>query len=522
MPELRPWRIGIGQLWQETNSLNPLATTRADFEAFGVLRGPELVRQMADTNELGAFIQTLAAWPEPTEVVGLVRLPAWPSGPLDSAAQRWLIDEVRLALVAAGPLDGVLWALHGALAAVDLPDVTGRVLALTRQLLGPGVPVVGTLDLHAQVTRRMLSAASALVLFHTVPHVDVFETGQRGAQLLHRLLARGEAPVVTWVRVPAVFPAERANTEHAGSLSAQLKTRLQELECRPGFLAAGLATVQPWLDVPELGSSIVLVSDEARASEAATVARELADELWRRRDEYLPNLVPVAEAVARAWQVARSGRGLVVLSDPADATTSGAPGDSTALWSELAGHDWPGPVLVTLVAPEVVDECRRLGAGATWSGSLGGRRDARFSHPWSGTATIERLFEARFVLSGHLSRNLPIDMGSAVVLRRGELRLIVTSRSGPHFAPALFQTAGFDPFAAAVLVAKSPSGFRAAYESRAAEIISVSAPGCAPSDFWNYAYAHRPRPLWPWERDFAFVPRVEQFRAGTRDLSQPR
>jgi microcystin degradation protein MlrC len=102
-------------------------------------------------------------------------------------------------------------------------------------------------------------------------------------------------------------------------------------------------------------------------------------------------------------------------------------------------------------------------------------------------------------MSGHLGRNLAIDMGRSAVLRVGNVRIIVTSRSGPHFAPELFQAAGFDPFAASVVVAKSPCGFRAVYEKRAAAIYVVQAPGCAPPNFWEYPYEQIPRPLWPWD-----------------------
>jgi microcystin degradation protein MlrC len=112
---------------------------------------------------------------------------------------------------------------------------------------------------------------------------------------------------------------------------------------------------------------------------------------------------------------------------------------------------------------------------------------------------VERLFDARFILSGHLARNLPIDMGRSAVLRHGNICVIVTERSGPHFAPQLFETAGLDPFAAQVLVAKSPCGFRAAYASKSHEILVVAAPGCAPADFANYNYIHIDRPLWPWD-----------------------
>ena len=109
-------------------------------------------------------------------------------------------------------------------------------------------------------------------------------------------------------------------------------------------------------------------------------------------------------------------------------------------------------------------------------------------------------------MSGHLAKNMPIDMGPAVVLRHGNVVIVVTSRTGPHFAPQLFEAAGFDPFGASVLVAKSPCGFRAAYEARAKKIMVVQAPGCAPSDFWRYEYRNIPRPLWPWDEIETWAP----------------
>src|SRR5438309_8912653 len=101
-------RIAVGQLWQETNTLNPIPTTRADFEAFGVVRGSELVERMADTNELGGFIQSLHAWPEKPEIVGLVRLPAWPGGAATAETFAWLREELVGALQRALPVDAAL------------------------------------------------------------------------------------------------------------------------------------------------------------------------------------------------------------------------------------------------------------------------------------------------------------------------------------------------------------------------------------------------------------------------------
>jgi microcystin degradation protein MlrC len=364
-----------------------------------------------------------------------------------------------------------------------------------RELLGPDTPLVTTLDLHANVTRRMVRAADALVLYHTAPHLDVFETGERGATLLRRVLAEGARPVTALAKVPAVVPAERANTEDPASVSHSFKAALVALEAQPGVLAAGLATVQPWLDIPELGTAALVVTD-GDTRRAATECAVLADRFWKRRHDYFPELTPLAEAVRRAHT---NRDGLTVLSDSADSTTSGAPGDSTWVLSELMKWDWSRSALVTLVAPEVVDKARQLGVGTTFRGKVGGVRDSRFSRPIAIEAQVERLFDAQFVLSGHLARNLPIDMGRSAVLRLGNVAIVVTSRSGPHFAPQLFHAAGLEPRDAQVLVAKSPCGFRAAYAAIAREIILVGAPGCAPADFWRYEYREIDRPLWPWD-----------------------
>ena len=493
-------RIALGQLWQETNTFNPLATTRADFDQFGVLRGAAMIEAMSDTNELGAFIQSLRSWPERPELVGLVRLPAWPSGSATAETFRWLLEEIVESLRRELPIDAVLLALHGAMVADTAPDVEGEVLAAVRRLVGPEIPIVATLDLHANVTRKMIASSDALVLFHTAPHVDVFETGLRGAGVLRRILVDGARPTTAFEKIPLVVPAERANTQDPASVSHAFREHLQALERDPRVLAAGLATVQPWLDIPELGTSVVVTTD-GDAEFADAQCREFARAVWRRRRDYLPELTPLEEAVRRAHE---RTDGLVVLSDSADATTSGAPGDSNWVLQELLKYSWTGDVLVALVAPEVVGAAANAGVGAELTAPLGGVRDNRFSRPFTVTARVERLFDAKFVISGHLAKNLPIDMGPSAVLRSGGVSILLTTLSGPHFAPEFFRAAGFDPFAARVLVAKSPCGFRAAYAPHAREIMVVRAPGCAPSDFWHYEYRHIPRPLWPWDDDLKY------------------
>jgi microcystin degradation protein MlrC len=488
-------RIAIGQLWQETNTFNPIPTTREDFEHFGVSRGAELLEKMADTNELGGFIQSLRAWKEQPEIIGLVRLPAWPGGKATRETFEWLLDEFVASVKQSLPVDGVLLALHGSMAADRAPDVEGEVLHALSGIIGPRIPAVVTLDLHANITGRMVRHSDAIVLYHTIPHVDVFETGVRGAAVMRRILNDGARPVTAFQKIPMVVPPERANTQDPSSVSYGFRETLQKLEADPHILSAGIATTQPWLDVPEMGTSVVVVTNgdiERARSECARIAADL----WNSRRDYLPDLVSVETGVRAAFE---NEEGLTVLSDSADATTSGAPGDSTHILRELLKYDWPRPALVPVVSPGIVAEAANRGVRAEWKTQLGGVRDARNSQPITVQVTVERLFDARFTLSGHLSRNMTIDMGPSVVLRSGNIHILVTSRTGPHFAPEFFSSAGVDPFAAQVLIAKSPCGFLAAYGQVAKQIFVVQAPGCAPSDFWNYPYSQIPRPLWPWD-----------------------
>ena len=157
------------------------------------------------------------------------------------------------------------------------------------------------------------------------------------------------------------------------------------------------------------------------------------------------------------------------------------------------------PVVDKPLIQYAVEEAQRQGVGAKYRAKLGGIRDTRFSMQIVIEVEVVNLFDARFTLTGHIGKNMPIDMGPSAVLAHGDVRILITSRSGPQFAPDFFRVAGFDPFAASVVVAKSPCGFRAAYQDRAAAIYMLRSPGCAPSDFWNYEYRNIPRPLWPWD-----------------------
>ncbi|HSV92166.1 MAG TPA: M81 family metallopeptidase, partial [Desulfobacterales bacterium] len=330
-------RIGLLQVHQESNSFNPVRTSRADYERYGVATGPRVLEEFGQTGELGGFREALGTVPE-IEPVGIARFQAWPSGPVAGDAFRWISDTLRRELASSGPLDGVLCSLHGALMADGSDDADGDLLELIRSAVGRAIPLVATLDLHADVTPRMAGLADVLVPYHTSPHLDQRETGVRAARVMLRLLDGARARTAS-VRLPMISISEAQNT-FQGPL-APIFARLPAIEADPRFLAAGILMTQGWLDVPRLGWS-TLVTTDGDLSRARAVAEELAAACWDVRHDLKESFFSAAECVQRA---VAHGTGPVIIADGADATNSGAPGDSTHLLAELVRHDIPGGAL---------------------------------------------------------------------------------------------------------------------------------------------------------------------------------
>ena len=352
---------------------------------------PPLYRN-AGRGELSGFIDGLDVWADGKnwlDIVPLVSMECFSSGRMTVAAHEELQGNILDALKTAGRLDAVLISLHGACCSDLDTDVEGHTLERIREVVGATVPIVCTLDLHCNITNRMVTAADVLVPYHTTPHIDMYETGLRGVVALRKMLAKpAEARTVTaFVKLPIILPIERANTQAtaaevaAGTLSKippQLLAGLAGWEKEAWCLGAGVSTTQPWLNIPEFGSAVVVSAVPASGTEeAAASARKrcvdaaegLASLLVDGRDDYMPrgsNLLPHTEAVATAHRHATAHDELVVIGDGSDATTSGAPGDSTWLIGECAKRPWPrGGACIPMIAPATVKVAMAVGAGQT-------------------------------------------------------------------------------------------------------------------------------------------------------------
>lgn len=289
-------RIAVGQLVQELNSFAPAPTTRADFEAQGIVRGDALLERAARARvEIGGMVATLRA-------AGATPLPLLAAhgscgGPLTRGCFDGLVDELVAGLAAGPAPDGVLLALHGAMAVEDEPDAESELLERVRAVLPAGVPIAVSLDLHGHVTPRMLQPGVAYVGYRNYPHTDLYETGERTARLLLDWLAGRCRPVMALAKRPMIVSPANGRTLD-GPLS-EVAAVAREIESSGPVRHASLFPVQPWLDFEDLGFGVLVCADgDAAAAQAA--AERLADLAWERRERLLPSLTPLDDAIALA------------------------------------------------------------------------------------------------------------------------------------------------------------------------------------------------------------------------------
>jgi microcystin degradation protein MlrC len=494
-------RIALGGITHEANTFCPHATDLADFRARQCLRGDEVLDNWnAIRTEHAGALSVLTRTPD-CEVVPTLLARALSGGPVRAEAFGALLDELLERIAAARPVDGVLLILHGAMMAEGAPDATGEILARVRGLVGPEVPVVGTLDLHANVTARMVDEATALIGYHTAPHVDMYETGQRAAQVLIETVEGRLTPTPALARLPMLLPPE--NSTHNWGPLAEVIERGLELERERTILHAGIYPVQPWMDTEDVASSVVVLTD-GDPDLAQTCALELAGLFWANRARFVAELVPPDEAVQRALACpsGQSTPGTVIVCDSADSTTSGSTGDSTAVLAALLRL---APVaetaLVNIVDPGAVARAMEAGVGATIDVEVGGALAPRYYDPVRLTAYVKTLSDGTFTFKGPGMRGVPHHMGRTVVLVKGGIYLAVMERGVSQWDPQMYRSLGLEPADARLVQVKSPMAFRAAYEGLYDEVIVVAAPGAANPDLRSLTWERVPRPIYPMDPD---------------------
>jgi microcystin degradation protein MlrC len=488
-----PHRVGVVALLHESNTFLRDRTTLAHFVQDVLLTGEAVREKFKDAHhEVGGFFAGLAD--EKVHAVPVFAARALPYGPIATDCAAELMTRLRAAVNASLPLDGLLVAPHGAAVADGQPDFDGFWLSRLRTWLGPDLPVIGTLDLHANVSRRMVDACAALVAYRTNPHLDQRDRGIEAARLMARTLRREVRPTTA-----AAFPPLAANIERQATAEPHWRPLLahaEMLRSRPGVLSVSLVYGFPYSDVPEMGSSVLVVTDNERDL-AEQLAGELARTWWDRRADFAGELIAVADAVDRAAELL----GPVCLLDMGDNVGGGSPGDGTVLAHELFARKL-GPSLVVLFDPESVRGAEVAGVGATVRMSVGGKTDDRHGPPVEAAFTVRGLFDGTFEEPQPRHGGIrAFDQGRSAVVETadGILTVLLTSRRMAPFSLNQLTSCGLDPRRFRVVVAKGVHAPVAAYAPACPHLIRVNTPGVTTADMTTLAYRHRRRPLYPFE-----------------------
>ncbi|PZF86681.1 M81 family metallopeptidase [Jiangella anatolica] len=478
-------RIGLAMLVQESNSWSARQTELGDFQT---LRTGAAARELDVADEYHGAAGVVRAAGH--EGVPLLRAWAMSGGPLtaDAAAtlERMLLDAIR----AAGRLDGLYLGLHGALAADGIGDVDGHLLAAVRDLLGPEIPVAVSLDLHANLTRRMVRQADIVVGYHTYPHIDQVRTGAAAARLLIEQLTTGVRLRTYLAKRPMLVPAEAQST--GDGPIADLR-RLADAVTSGGIRDVSIFPVQPWLDVGELGFAVTAVAPADHPT-AQHRCDDLAETAWDRRHDFDVELYEPRAAIERA----RTLDGLVVLSESADSPTAGATGDSPAMVDALLRHGAGLRSLVTVADPAAVAACHDAGPGTRLSLDVGAGIDRRFHRPVRLTGEVRRLGAEPVELDGPFMKGTRYDMGRFAVVDTGlGPAVLLTEQPAPTFDLAPWRHAGLDPREADIVVVRSAHMYTQAYAPIARAALTLDLPGASTPRLDTLAFTNAPRPLYP-------------------------
>ena len=472
-------KVIVTQFIFESNTFNPVPAELDLFTQGGVwLTAEAEIRRWcagADSQMAGslAFLEAAGCVVQPA----FVAMCGTPAGRLSAKCFRTVRESLLKSLRAALPADAILLHLHGAACAVDEDDTEGNILEMVRNDLGFTGRLVVSFDLHANITSRIIIHADAITAYRTMPHIDQLATGKRAA----RLALNPRPTVRTLAKIAAIIPP--TDTRHGTGRFAEILRKARQIEARSGILDVSVFPVQPWMDVAEMGTSVVITATPEAAD--LSLASELAQTWYAQRGHWRTGL--------RSWNAIRAalrtrGARPWMLVDSADATTCGSSGTSAEAVAQLWPwrDEWPGEVLLW-----VVDAAACAGA------ERGERRFCLGDQRFAVEAEVVFTGEGRYRARGRSYTGQEFSMGRAAVLAAGRLRILVSSRSVLGADPALYECVGLHPEAALAVHVKSPMGWRAGFAASTGRGLIFDGPGSASLNFARLPFTGDRRELFP-------------------------
>jgi microcystin degradation protein MlrC len=492
-------RIAIGGFQHETNTFAPSKATYAHFERGGgwpaLQRGDALLDTMVARNlPIAGFIEH-AKGSQDTLVPT-----AWAATEPSAHVTADAFERIAAMIVegmSSARADAVYLDLHGAMVCEHTDDGEGELLARVRRTVGERVPIVASLDSHANMTQRMFDCADALVAYRTYPHVDMAETGARAA---HHLLARLDGlvkPSLAVRRIPFLIPLSSQCTmlEPARSIYAEL-ARLEG----GAVPTLSFATGFPAADFPECGPAVWAYGRSDAAARAACDA--IADRIEAREADFAIEPLDARAAVAEAARLGRGATKPVVIADTQDNPGAGGDSDTTGMLRALVDARAERAAIGIMVDADAAAAAHRVGVGRDITLALGGRSWPAADRPFEATFRVEALSDGNVQCTGPFYRGARMTLGLAAQLRIGGVRIVVASVKTQLADQALFRFVGIEPTEHSILVVKSSVHFRADFTPIAHAILVAKAPGPMIADPGEFAWRRlapgiRLRPLGP-------------------------
>ncbi len=507
-------RVALLGLMLESNAFAPVAREE-DFRARLFLEGDALLaearrRPSLAPLEVSAFVRSMDAtgpW-EPVPVL-LGACPPW--GPIEEAFFERTVRSIEAALGRAGSLDAVYVANHGAMTATHDADPDGAMLARIRAVVGPGCPVVATLDLHANLSARMVEAASVLIGYRTNPHVDMIERGEQAAFTVRAILAGEARPVVAFERLP-LTPASVALLTARGPYG-ELMDYAQRRRREHGGAILDVTVLGGFVfsDTPENGLAVVVTGRDEKAP-AAALAREIADKAWRERERYRVTLTPIEEAVALAHRVA-GDRSLapVIFADSGDNPGGGGTGTATGLLEALLDAGVDGVRYGSFFDPALAAEAHEGGVGSRFTAVFNRAGERDFARRLEVPARVLALSDGEVVGVRGKSAGRRMQLGPSCALALGEdegVEVVVISAREQTADPVFFEMVGLDVGASRTVCVKSRGHFRAGFDPwfPPEQVVEVDTPGLTSPVLDRIAWRGLPRPVFPLDADARWDP----------------
>ncbi|SHM66851.1 M81 family metallopeptidase [Roseibium suaedae] len=468
-------RVAVAGFLHETNTFAPSPATYAHFEEGGghipISRGEEILSRCKGVNIGVAGASDFAAkagW----EMVPLLWTVAIPSAHVEKDAFERILDELVGMLKAAGPLDGVYIDLHGAMVCEHLEDGEGEILARIRDVVGPDIPVAASLDLHGNVTRKMVDASDVMVAYRTYPHVDMAETGYRTAVQLDALMNRGKPFAKAFRQLPFLIPIpwQCTDIEPAKGLYSEVAA----LEAGDVFSTSFLMGF-PAADFADCCPSVLVYADEASLADTAAdgfVAKVLAREAEFQGKAHDPD-----DCIRLAQSLSAAASRPVVIADTQDNPGAGGDSNTAGILRALVSADAQRAAIGLIVDPEAAAKAHAAGEGAEVTLTLGGKSGVAGDEPFTAVFTVEKLSDGEFTATGPFFGASHMSLGPSACLAIGGVRVVLASRKVQLADQAMYRFVGIEPTEQAILVNKSSVHFRADFTPIAETILVCKSPG---------------------------------------------